>query len=269
MAAGKENSDGRKILQNLKKNDKPRVVGWGPVSAVFVTLGIFFGAQIIAGLLVVQYLLGAGNTKEAIPELVNDSVALQFFFILMVEAISIGLLWWFLRRRRISLGQIGLIKPTRSNLLYSLPAYGIYFTIILTLFVLIQQFIPGIDVNQDQQIGFDSAMGAGPLFLVFIALVILPALVEEIMVRGFLYGGLRNKFPVLASALLASAIFGAAHLQIGSGENPVWVAAIDTFILSMVLIWLREKTGNIWAGVAVHMMKNSLAFLSLFVFKIF
>jgi membrane protease YdiL (CAAX protease family) len=33
----------------------------------------------------------------------------------------------------------------------------------------------------------------------------------------------------------------------------------------MVLIWLREQTGNIYAGMIVHGLKNLLAFLSLFI----
>jgi membrane protease YdiL (CAAX protease family) len=127
--------------------------------------------------------------------------------------------------------------------------------------------VPGVNADQSQQVGFDSASGGGPLTLVFLGLVVLPALTEEILVRGFLFGGLRNKLPFVSSALITSGLFGMAHLQLGNGSSPLWIAAVDTFILSLVLVWLREKTGNIWAGVIVHMAKNSIAFLSLFIFK--
>jgi membrane protease YdiL (CAAX protease family) len=130
------------------------------------------------------------------------------------------------------------------------------------------QGISSINTDQQQQIGFENASGLLPLSLVFISLVILPAFVEEIMIRGFLYSGLLKKYSKKIAAILASLIFAVAHLQLGSGEPPLWIAAIDTFILSVVLIYLRERTGNIWAGVAVHIIKNSFAFVSLFIVKL-
>lgn len=269
MAKEKPEVSGRKILKNLKKNDKPRPTGWGPASAIVVTLLIYFGSQLIAGYLVVQYLFLKGDTKDTVVDTINNSVNLQFILILIAESAALLLLWWFLKHRRISWRRIGLSKPTGKNLLYSIPAYGIYFTVILIAFLVIQQFVPGVNTDQSQQVGFDNASGSGPLALVFLGLVILPALTEEILVRGFLFGGLRNKLPFINSALITSALFGLAHLQLGSGNSPLWIAAVDTFILSLVLVWLREKTGNIWAGVIVHMAKNSIAFISLFVLKSF
>lgn len=263
---GDKNQADRKILKNLKKREKPARVGWGPTSAILVTLGIYFGAQLFAGYFIVQYLISTGSAKENISSLVEESVPVQFGFILLVEIFSLLLLWLFLKRRKISWEKIGLKKPSIQNLLYAFPAYAGYFLAVLATFLLIENFFPAIDVRQEQQVGFDTAAGSA-LILVFVALVILPALVEEIIVRGFLYGGLRNKLKPLTAALVASVVFGAAHLQLGSGEKLVWIAAIDTFVLSMVLIWLREKTGNIWAGVVVHMIKNSLAFVTLFIVK--
>jgi membrane protease YdiL (CAAX protease family) len=40
----------------------------------------------------------------------------------------------------------------------------------------------------------------------------------------------------------------------------MWAAAFDTFILSVVLVYLREKTGALYAGMLVHMLNNLLAF---------
>jgi membrane protease YdiL (CAAX protease family) len=190
-----------------------------------------------------------------------------FSFFLVVEALSLWLLWQFLRYRNISLGEIGIKKPSFENILYAIPAYIVYFIILLISFAFVQG-LTNIDTDQEQQIGFGGASGLLPLTLVFISLVILPAIVEEIMIRGFLYGGLVKKYSKRISAVVASLIFAIAHLQLGSGESPLWIAAVDTFVLSVVLIYLRELTGNIWAGVFVHMIKNSLAFVSLFIVKL-
>lgn len=266
MTKDKAPVSGRQILKNLKKNDRPKPTSWGPASAVVTTLAIYLGSQLIAGYLIVQYLFIKGETKQTVVSAINNSINMQFILIFIAESVALLLLWSFLRHRHISWSRIGLKKPTGKNILYAIPAYGVYFALILTAFFFIQQLVPSVNVDQNQQVGFDNASG-GALALVFLALVILPALTEEILVRGFLYGGLRNKLPVITSALIASGLFGLAHLQLGSGNSPVWIAAVDTFILSLVLVWLREKTGNIWAGVVVHMAKNSIAFLSLFIFK--
>ncbi len=51
----------------------------------------------------------------------------------------------------------------------------------------------------------------------------------------------------------------------GSGAAPLWLVAAETFILSLVLIGLRELTGGLWASILVHMAKNGVAFLYIFI----
>jgi len=253
-------------MENKTKPNKNKQ-NYGPVSAILTTLAIYFGAQIIAGVFIGLFLYLTGKTSNEITDLVSNSVSVGFSFILIAEILSLWFLWSFLKYRKISFGEIGIKKPSFENILYAVPAYMVYFIILLITFTLVQN-LSGIDTDQEQQIGFESASGLLPLTMVFIALVILPALVEEIMIRGFLYSGLVKKYSKKIAAVTASLIFAAAHLQLGGGEPPLWIAAIDTFILSIVLIYLRERTGNIWAGVAVHMIKNSFAFISLFILKL-
>lgn len=252
------------VKNNKQKTINEKKQGYSPRSAILVTLLIYFGTQIITGIIIGLFFYLSGKSSEEITDLVNNSVAVQFTFIAIVEALSLWFLWQFLRYRNIKLSDIGIKRPKLENLLYAIPAYGVYFIILLVSIGLLQG-LTDINTDQEQQIGFEGATGLLPLTLVFISLVILPAVVEEIMIRGFLYSGLLKKYSKKIAALIASLIFAAAHLQLGSGEPPLWVAAVDTFILSMVLIYLRERTGNIWSGVAVHMIKNSFAFISLFI----
>jgi membrane protease YdiL (CAAX protease family) len=96
--------------------------------------------------------------------------------------------------------------------------------------------------------------------MAFIALVIIAPIAEEVLFRGYLYGKLRSHASVLVATLLTSALFGAVHMQ--------WNVAIDTFILSLAMCYLRELTGTIWAGTLVHMIKNGLAFTLIFIVQI-
>jgi membrane protease YdiL (CAAX protease family) len=124
-----------------------------------------------------------------------------------------------------------------------------------------------INLDQKQELGFDAVVGTIERLMAFVSLVVLPPIVEEVMFRGFLFAGLRKKLPFPAVALLVSLIFASLHLLEGSG-GLLWVAGIDTFVLSLVLCYVREKTGNLWAGIAVHMLKNCVAFLYLYVFVV-
>jgi membrane protease YdiL (CAAX protease family) len=51
----------------------------------------------------------------------------------------------------------------------------------------------------------------------------------------------------------------------GGAAGPLWIGAVDTFTLSLVLVSLREITGNLWAGISLHAAKNGIAFILLFV----
>ena len=247
---------------------EPKQPKFGPVSALLVTLGAFFGSQLLAGLAIGLFIALSGKNSSDLISSIDESTFGRFIFVVIVEVFAVGILLWFMRRRGITLKEIGLGRTARfSDFGYALACFGIYFVLLAIILALVESYAPGIDLEQEQQIGFESAAG-GQLALVFVSLVVLPPIVEEIMIRGFLYSGLRRKLGRLVAALIASAVFGAAHLQLGAGAPPLYVAAIDTFVLSMVLIALRERTGSLWSGMMVHAMKNGLAFLALFVFNV-
>ena len=95
----------------------------------------------------------------------------------------------------------------------------------------------------------------------FALFVIVAPFAEEAIMRGFLFGKLRqSKMPFWPAAIVVSLLFAVAHGQ--------WNVGVDTFILSMVACWLREVTKTIWPGVVIHMIKNFVAFMVLFVWII-
>lgn len=198
----------------------------------------------------------------------NPSTSMIFLISLVSSLTIIYFIWILLKARGLGFDFIGLArKPKLKDAVYAVGVFLIYLGVLVTATSLIRFFIPGIDADQEQQLGFSKDIAGEALILVFIALVILPPLMEEILIRGFLYTGLRAKLNKIAAAIIASVVFGLAHLQLGSGAPPLWIVAIDTFILSLFLIYLREKTGSLWSGIFVHGIKNGLAFLVLFIVK--
>jgi membrane protease YdiL (CAAX protease family) len=64
--------------------------------------------------------------------------------------------------------------------------------------------------------------------------------------------------------VVTSLLFGMAHLQSGENASLIWSAALDTFVLSLILVYLRETTGALYAGVLVHSLNNLIAFIGHF-----
>jgi membrane protease YdiL (CAAX protease family) len=244
-------------------------VTWGPIAAILVSFLIYFISQYSAAVVILIYPLIKHWDMTQISAWLEQSAIAQFFNIALVEALAIFLLWAFLRYRKTDFKAIGWNRrPKWEDLAYMFAGFGAYFVSLNFILVpVLKWLIPALNFEQKQDIGFVSAHGPA-LILVFISLALLPPLVEETLVRGFLYTGLRTKLPVYAATIITSIIFAIAHLQLGNGQPALWIAAIDTFTLSLFLVYLRQKTGSLYAPVGLHFLKNSLAFLAIFVFHI-
>jgi len=256
------------VEQDSAQPPKYRHIGYGPIAAIIVTVSAFFGAQIIVGLLIGLLPAVMRWEIDRVEALLAESVPAKFLIILFVEVLTLWLLWLFVRSRKVTLKSIGLVRPEVRDISYAIVGYVAYFALFIAISIVAKAAVPGLDLNQEQEIGFSRGTSGGALWLVFASLVILPPVTEEIVMRGFLYTGLRNKLPKLAAAFITSVLFAAAHLQWGSGNALLWVAALDTFVLSMILVYLRDKTGSLWSPILVHMFKNGLAFVLLFIYKV-
>lgn len=254
-----ENSNLEPITSNLPK------VPWSPWAAVLYAVLVYFAAQIVAGLLISIYLHLKGWNQATATIWLNHSIFAQFWYVLFAEALTFGAIWWFVRRRKAGLRIIGWRRPRWSDPVYTLAGFFVYFVSYLVVLTIATHLFPSLNVDQKQDLGFQNAAGGGALVLTFLSLVVLPPVVEETVFRGFVFTGLRNKLKPIGAALITSALFATAHLQFGSGQPLLWVAALDTFTLSLVLCYLRQKTDSLWPGILLHALKNCIAFVALFV----
>lgn len=242
-----------------------RAITWGPVAAVSITIATYFLSQVFGSFIIMGLAWAKGYNDAQLNDWVKQ-VGPQFLYILAAEACTLGILAAFLHRRKASFKTLGLVKPRWLDLGYSLMGFGIYFPVLVVTSLAVRAWFPQVNLDQQQQVGFLGAEGFLPLTLTFISLVVLPPIAEEIMARGFLYLGLKSRLPRIWAVIITSIIFAVAHLQFDSGAPLLWSAAIDTFILSLVLIYLREVTNSLWASIGLHMIKNGIAFAALFIF---
>lgn len=237
-------------------------VTWGPVAAIGYGFIAFIAAQFSAAFVIsfAAHLFGYSTTATF------NAIFGQFMFVLLAETLTVAAIIYFVRRRRASLRAVGVDKPRWSYLGYAVLGVLAYFAGYAVILSIVSGLVPSLNINQPQDIGFNHPAGGFQLALTFVSLVILPPLAEELLFRGFLFGGLRTKLPFVWATLLTSALFAVGHLEFGSGNPLLWVAALDTFTLSLVLCFIREKTGSIWSGVLIHALKNLVAFSALYIF---
>ncbi|HEX5395327.1 MAG TPA: type II CAAX endopeptidase family protein [Candidatus Saccharimonadales bacterium] len=247
--------------KNLKHHaaHKPGFGPWWLV--VLVTLLIFFISQFAAALVVSAGLVVFKSTAS-ISDLLDQSAPTQFFYVLAAEGIVIAITllvvtkWRHLRLSAIGLGRL----PKWNDLSHALVGAAAFYGLLIVTSVLLSFLLPSLNTEEAQDVGFNALNSSLDSMLAFIALVILPPIGEEILMRGYLFSGLRSRMTFVSAGLFTSLLFGLAHLGTGATDSALWIAGIDTFLLSLVLVYLRETTGALYAPMLVHAANNLIAF---------
>jgi len=247
---------GEVALSGRTPGKKPDYLG-SPLKVILTAIGIFIISQAI-GAFAVELVNGIINPRSS--DALTNSITAQFFYILIAEGLAAWLAIYLVRSKRLSLAVIGLgRRPQTSDIAKAFGGFLVYYAILLAAGILVSVLSPDLE-NQKQNLGFTNIQTGTENLLAFVSLVILPPLGEETLIRGYLYSGLRKTWRFMPALIVTSLMFGLAHLEFGNGGPLVWAAAIDTAILSIVLCYLREKSGALYAGMLVHMLNNLIAF---------
>lgn len=217
----------------------------------------FVGVQLLVGL--VLAIMAANGVLDDV--LMQDSASL---IVRLITFVIMGLMVIYLpkylwgeatRTKTLGLQRLANWRDLGLGLVGVLAAFA---GSVLLLW-LSQRFMPWVDIEQTQDLGVASMSFGSELALAFIVFVVVGPFIEELIFRGYFYGKLRETgLTPWLTALVVSALFGLAHWQ--------WNVGLDVFVLSLVMCYMREKTGAIWAGVLMHMIKNGIAFYFVFIY---
>ena len=111
------------------------------------------------------------------------------------------------------------------------------------------------------------AVLSGNIWVAIIATSVIAPVAEELIFRGVFYNMLKDALPLrrrlaaLISGFTVSVFFGIYHGNILQG--------LYTFLFSILLVIIYERTGSIWGPVLVHAGFNSSWILELFAARIF
>lgn len=247
-----DETDKKKWFRRADKKD----LG-SPWLIILNVLLIFIISQIFAAVIVQ---LGLTVARMS-PDSITTSVGAQFAYVLIAEGMAAGFVFYILKIRGLRLSTIGLgRRPKKSDLYKAGLGFLVFYVSLLILAGILTQFFP--DLNRGKQdVGFNDLRSNIEVIMAFCALVILPPIGEEILVRGYLFSGLRQRLKFLPAMIITSFIFALPHLLNGADSVVLWAAGINTFVLSVVLVYLRQSTGALYASMLVHMANNFVAFV--------
>jgi membrane protease YdiL (CAAX protease family) len=212
---------------------------WGPLAAllgVFLALGT--GVVLAVPVLIADKPPSGGDLSDAANALVQLATALGFLLVPFAIAAGRG------ASVREALRQLGVRRFRPSAAKWMLAAIGAYL-----LFSIVYIAIFGAPHQKDVAEDF----GAVPIQVLLI--VVAAPISEEVCFRGMLFGGLRERLPRLAAALISGLVFGGLHATTGVSAVPPLI------VFGFVLALLYEKTGSIIPGILLHMLNNSVALL--------
>jgi uncharacterized protein len=211
---------------------------WGPLAAV---LGVFLALATGVVLAIPAALIGLrqnGELTTAANIAAQVATAIGFVMVPMIIAARRGASF---REALLRLG-VRRIRPSAPK--WMAAAVGFY---------LLCALVYAILIGQPHQKDIAQGFGAIPIQVVLIAFA--APVSEELCFRGMLFGGLRERLPRLAAALVSGLIFGGLHATTGVSAVPPLI------VFGFVLALLYEKTGSIIPGILLHMLNNSVALL--------
>jgi membrane protease YdiL (CAAX protease family) len=113
----------------------------------------------------------------------------------------------------------------------------------------------GVDETNVDELGEDNLVAG---FAVSLAVIVVAPVAEEIFFRAFFYRALRTRLPVWSAALIDGIVFGSLHFQ--GIDSAVILPVIAVFGVGQCLVY--ERTGSLFAVIAIHAAFNTVAMLS-------
>lgn len=90
-----------------------------------------------------------------------------------------------------------------------------------------------------------------PFWLVLLVMAVMPAIGEELLFRGFLFGSLRERMGSRWALLISALVFGAFHMNL--------VKLIPTAMLGAVFAFVVGASGSIYLSMALHFINNAIS----------
>lgn len=208
------------------------------VGDLFAMLGIVFGLQIVAGVVLALYMAFAGLDAETMDPAERGWLLALTYVGSMLPATL--LVFWY-RRMRGGRGRVCRFSKRGFEPMLLLWA----FVLMLAVSVVCEPLFALLPDPPVQQLG----SGLWTLLSVAVA----APLLEETICRGVVLGSLRERYGVVAAWVLSSAFFGVLHVQ------PLLV--VNAFVLGLIFGFVYLATDSLWSVIVLHALNNLISYL--------
>lgn len=219
---------------------------WGRLATFGFGFVALFGSQAVA-LLALSAWYGAGITQ--LPDVAADGIAVTII-IFVSTPLQLVLLYLLAQARGgNAIGYLALTLPRGGEL-----AFGVVVTIaLIALGNLISWLFGRFIVTSFQTDIYRTASAAGflPLLTLWLAVVVLTPVGEEVLFRGFLFRGWlrapRDAWPVI---LVTAFLWSIIHVQYD------WFVIGQVFVFGVMLGFMRWATGSTVLTIVLHALIN-------------
>lgn len=195
------------------------------------------------------------NIQHFITAIYANDITASFQLTVLDALGSLGIVWLVLGKYKVSWASLGIKKfDLLKSTLWVGTLLVVFFFVAYAALLLTKILVPGFNPDQAQVNEFTSATGSARV-ISFLALVVIPPLIEEILFRGFMFPAFSKRLGVVGGALLSSLLFGLAHLQANVG--------VYTVVLGLLLCYMYNRTRSIIPGMALHMLNNYIAYIAI------
>lgn len=196
------------------------------------------------------------NVQHFVQGIRTSDITASFQLTILDAIAGLGLIWVVLRKYKVGWDMVGLRKFSPFKAAFLIGAMFVTFFLLAWIaLVAVKILMPGFDANQAQVNEFTAAVTGNAKIISFLALVVIPPIVEEILFRGFMFPAFSGKVGYLFGALFSSLLFGFAHLQANVG--------VYTVVLGLLLCFMYKRTNSIIPGMVLHMINNYVAFAAI------
>ncbi|WP_419022695.1 lysostaphin resistance A-like protein [Emergencia sp.] len=235
-----------KIAETEKSSTEPdRSSSLGWKGLVGIPIAAYLGLSFVIGILLVFLMMdmngGLSQVMNVTLWLLNGQTVIVFF----------------LCRYLIRCNQVIKLKwrPARGTGGKTLIAVLVYSFAMIAFEYGLSEFVSEFTDAEEANEMIREYFQFGNIVLAVILVVIITPLAEEMLFRGTLFGGLRERYGFWVAAIISSAVFAVMHL------NP-W-SMVCTFIIGMFYALLFEKTGSLVYSMVGHGINNLIAVISL------
>lgn len=183
---------------------------------------------------------------EAYMSKATEAVGAVMYYILIISGLITILIFWIVAKiRKKKFAQSASLKKFAPASVAPIVIGGIAFNFAISYLMGMipfpQSWIDSYQASSNELLG-----GTG--IAMWISVVIMAPIVEEFTFRGFIYTRLKQGMAKWIAVILTSIVFGAVHGTL------IW--AIYTFVFSLALICIFERTGSLWGCIFFHMAFN-------------